>query len=135
MRLGFTGTREGMTAAQTATLQNLMRGESGEFHHGDCVGADEEAATIAKSAGLTIIVHPPTDARMRAYSQFGELRPAKPFLARNKAIVDECDTLIAAPKEVAEQQRSGTWSTVRYARKLGRRIWVIRPDGRAMADA
>ena len=39
------------------------------------------------------------------------------------------DTLVAAPKEDEEVVRSGTWATVRYARKAGRVVLVVRPDG------
>jgi len=44
--------------------------------------------------------------------------------------VNECDVLIAAPGEFVERKRgSGTWGTVRYARKLGRPLVIIWPDG------
>jgi outer membrane protein insertion porin family len=49
-------------------------------------------------------------------------------LDRNRAIVDSCDVLIACPKG-PEEQRSGTWATVRYARKQKKRIVIIWPDG------
>jgi predicted Rossmann fold nucleotide-binding protein DprA/Smf involved in DNA uptake len=48
---------------------------------------------------------------------------------RNKVIVRETEILIAVPAETMEQHRSGTWSTVRYARKLERAVCIIRPDG------
>ena len=37
--------------------------------------------------------------------------------------------MIAAPSEAEEQRRSGTWSTVRFARKQGKPVFVISPDG------
>lgn len=52
-----------------------------------------------------------------------EERPAKPYLERNKDIANEgIDGLIAAPSGWVEELRSGTWATVRYARKLKRTI-------------
>ena len=53
----------------------------------------------------------------------------KPYLDRNKDIVLETQTLVATPAETTEQLRSGTWSTVRYARKLKRPAVLILPDG------
>ena len=53
----------------------------------------------------------------------------KGYLDRNHDIVDAADVLIAAPSGTTEKRRSGTWATVRYARKLGRTICVVLPDG------
>jgi len=56
-------------------------------------------------------------------------RNPKPYLERNHNIVDESELLIACPKSKEEELRSGTWATVRYARKKGVRIILIYPDG------
>jgi hypothetical protein len=40
-------------------------------------------------------------------------------LDRNRAIVAAVDVLVAAPLEDREVQRSGTWATVRSARRKG----------------
>jgi predicted Rossmann fold nucleotide-binding protein DprA/Smf involved in DNA uptake len=56
-------------------------------------------------------------------------REAKPYLKRNKDIVRGTELLLATLAEASEQHRSGTWSTVRFARKQGRAIWLIQPDG------
>ena len=48
--------------------------------------------------------------------------------AQHKQIVNVCDVLIAAPSG-PEKLRSGTWSTVRYARKLHKNITIVLPDG------
>jgi predicted Rossmann fold nucleotide-binding protein DprA/Smf involved in DNA uptake len=56
-------------------------------------------------------------------------RPEKPYLARNRDIVLETIALIAAPAEPLEQIRSGTWSTVRFAKKQGKTVILILPDG------
>jgi hypothetical protein len=57
------------------------------------------------------------------------MRPERPYLDRNKDIVRETASLIAAPAEPEEQLRSGTWSTVRFARKQGKPVFLILPDG------
>jgi predicted Rossmann fold nucleotide-binding protein DprA/Smf involved in DNA uptake len=48
-------------------------------------------------------------------------------LERNKDIVSESDFLIAAPDSKKERLRSGTWATVRHARKLGKRVMILEP--------
>jgi len=53
-----------------------------------------------------------------------------PYLSRNRAIVDETEMLIATPAEFTEQQRSGTWSTVRYARACGKKVAYSDEAGR-----
>lgn len=52
----------------------------------------------------------------------------KPNLVRNKDIVESTDVLLACPKG-PEELRSGTWSTVRLARKQGKRVVIFWPDG------
>jgi predicted Rossmann fold nucleotide-binding protein DprA/Smf involved in DNA uptake len=39
------------------------------------------------------------------------------------------DGLIACPQTLKEEIRSGTWTTVRIARRLGRVIWLVYPNG------
>jgi hypothetical protein len=103
-----------------------------EFHHGDCIGADAEAANIFRLciSPNILVSHPPLNPSKRAYVLSAEVRPEKEYLERNQDIVNETAFLIACPKEFAgEELRSGTWSTVRYARKVGKRVTIVRPDG------
>lgn len=129
MDIGFTGTREGMTDRQRTAFKALLIGHAGPFHHGDCVGADEQAAGLARDAGLRIIGHPPTDGRLRAHYPSDENFDPRPYLDRNRDIVDASRVVIAAPKEMAEAAKGGTWATIRYARKRGVALWVVLPDG------
>lgn len=126
---GFTGTRYGMTTAQRGALMVFLSGGSGEFHHGDCMGADAEAHDIAYDLGYVIVGHPPSTGGWRAGKNCTVLLPEKPYLARNRDIVDATIALIAAPQLSDEQSRGGTWSTVRYARKRGKPVVIIHPDG------
>jgi hypothetical protein len=127
---GFTATREGLTVAQKLALRNFLFGEAGEFHHGDCLGGDSDGHDIAQECGYWIVGHPPLSDALRAFRQCDVVRAARPYLQRDRDIVEETVALIAAPKEFDEQPRGGTWYTVRYARKLGRAIVLILPDGK-----
>ena len=120
--IGFTGTQVGMTPRQKAQLETILRGKLAgggkvAFHHGDCIGADAEAATLAGVLGCYLVCHPPTNSSKRAFVKSNEVRPAKPYMERNLAIVLEAKVLLAAPKTTTEELRSGTWATIRRARK------------------
>ena len=131
IRIGFTGTQKGMTEAQKKTFTEIIsQYTSLEFHHGDCIGADEEAHKIVlKTKKAVITIHPPDDSIKRAFCSGDKVLPPFPYLTRNKHIVQNSDYLIATPKEDKEVLRSGTWSTIRYAKKLGLQVMIIFPDG------
>ena len=96
------------------------------LHHGDCVGGDALAHAHARMLRQSITIHPPDTPGYRAWCVGNEQRPQRPYLTRNRTIVDSCDVLVALPKTPArEELRSGTWATVRYARKQGVRVIVI----------
>ena len=125
--IGFTGTEEGMTELQKVKLSNYLRQYSGDFHHGDCVGADEEAHQIAMELGYKIVVHPPINSKKRAFCVEGNVLSRKEYLIRNRDIVYSSDVLVATPKEREEILRSGVWATVRFARKIGKKLVMIYP--------
>ncbi len=132
-RLGFTGSRVGMKEAQEkafwAALKDFAEAGFAEFHHGDCLGADHRAHSAAMALDLWTVGHIPTNESKRAHCCFDEQRKPKHYIARNHAIVDETDHLLAAPGMQAEEQRSGTWATIRHARRTGKPITIIWPDG------
>lgn len=99
-----------------------------EFHHGDCIGSDAQAHEIAQAFGCKIVIHPPINPSKRAFCK-GEITILEPrqYLDRNHDIVDACETLIATPKTSEEELRSGTWATIRYARKTGKNVIVLHP--------
>lgn len=134
MTLGFTGTQQGMAPRQLKVVRQLLY-NCVFVHLGDCVGADAQAHAIATEYGVTRIGHPPTERRKRAFLDYDEERGPKPYLMRNLDIAMEgVDGLVAAPSGWIEEQRSGTWSTVRRARKLRRHIWIVRPDGSVVEE-
>jgi hypothetical protein len=58
--------------------------------------------------------------------------PGATATSSNRDIVDATTALISAPNG-HDARRSGTWSTVRYARRLGRVVTVIMPNGGVVA--
>ena len=133
MRLGFTGTRHGLTDAQSAILEGLLP-EVSEFHHGSCQGADVQAARIVRRSfvgHIHIHAHPgPDDDPCQEPSGVDDVtHPPLTHFARNRVIVDSTDEIYACPCEAEEQPRGGTWYTVRYARKRGKKVTIIWPNG------
>lgn len=134
MIVGFTGTQDGMTQDQRLAFQNLLASlvvgaRARQLHHGNCIGADDEAVEDAHALRLFTVAWPGPSMKKRGTRVSSDTRSALPYLVRNKIIAREVDVLIAAPKQETEIVRSGTWATVRYAREAGKPIYIIRPDG------
>ena len=125
-KIGFTGTQRGMSPNQRHELLLLLSNEKCEFHHGDCIGADEEAHLIATNCGCTIYVHPPENSSKRAFCKAQHIRELKPYLKRNQDIIDETDFIIAAPKSEKYERRSGTWWTIKHANKIGKKVIILK---------
>ncbi len=143
MRIGFTGTRQDTTTDQHHALCELVKRLHAanpimEWRHGACVGADCESVDVAWqwASGAKRIAHPPTNRSMvsrAALDLSNVILDPLPYLERNTAIVealvDPEDVLIACPKGEEEVRGSGTWFTVRLARRLGRHIYIVWPSG------
>lgn len=129
--LGFTGTQRGVTWQQRKTLLACLELPNVEvLHHGDCIGADALAWSLARELHLETICHPCNLSAKRAYtSPNEETRKVLSPLVRNQNIVHECEFLIACPRTPTEELRSGTWATIRYAMRAGRPYLIIWPDG------
>lgn len=127
MKIGFTGTRQGMSQNQKEQfVLKLFDLDLTEFHHGDCIGADADAHDIVREffPDVKIIIHPPERTGSQAFKQGDLYHPTKPYIMRDRDIVRDSDYLIGAPLDV-EVIRSGTWTTIRYARKIGRPHTVL----------
>lgn len=134
--IGFTGSRSGMSDAQRETVTRLLRDAAPKIiRHGDAIGSDEQFHVLARMTEAKIVVHPCNLTDQRAYCQADEVKEAKAPLARNKDIVDNSTVVIATPDRADEQVRSGTWSTIRYARKEGKIVHVVTPDGSVLSTA
>jgi hypothetical protein len=131
--VGFSGTRHGLASEQRSALAKLIQTlKPSEFHHGDCVGADDEAATLVKELcpWCVLVGHPPAESRLRAQNPATRVWQAPlPYLARNRAIVADTELLVACPATGVEQPRGGTWQTIRYARQCRRRVYLVGPNG------
>src|SRR3990167_9767603 len=102
MKLGFTGTQKGSTHKQMLQFIEFLerhKTEITEFHHGDCMGADEEAHYIVQELfpKIKIIIHPPYNPKKRAYCVGGFIARPKDYIERNHNIVDMTDILFAMP--------------------------------------
>ena len=129
MRVGFTGTRNGMTIPQKVQVDILLSQYALHFHHGDCIGADHTAHYLAVARKIPITIHPPINNKFRAFCYSDDIRKEKDYLDRDRDIVDESDLMIATPKGFHEELRSGTWHTIRYSKKKNKPLIIVWPDG------
>jgi hypothetical protein len=140
--LCFTGTRSGMALRQKMVIRQMMTGSAlmeirrvSRFLHGGCIGADAQFHVILKQMGLLskVEVYPSDIPEFRddLEAGYGILRihePSNP-IARNKTMIGRAHSLLAAPREFQEVVRSGTWMTIREARKKGIPVLIVFPDG------
>lgn len=132
MRLAFTGTQTGMTQAQRDSFRSLLvTFRVKTLIHGGCIGADIDAHRLAKLLGKKVIVYPSNIINKRGeYTDADIVHTAHPPLERNPLIVQAGEILCATPKWPAkEEQRSGTWATVRLAWMISMPVVIINPDG------
>lgn len=135
--VGFSGTREGMNDFQKGHVSAFLKKWFDEsqaaveiwFHHGDCIGADEQSHRIAKELNYYVHLHPPLDEKYGAHlaSECDKVDPPYSYHGRNHRIVIASNVLIMTPKS-AEILRSGTWATIRYARAMNKPHVIVFKD-------
>lgn len=133
MVVSFTGTRNGMTIPQRKAVMTLMQQlKPSEAHHGDCLGSDENFHRICIALGVPRVLHPCDIEYQRANCDGAvKVHEPKPPLDRNKDLVHAGQALIATPRLMKSELRSGTWATIRYAHKVhGVRVYIVWPNGR-----
>lgn len=130
MKLGVTATRDGLTSTQKAWLELLIRKHRVTcLVHGDCIGGDADCHDIARKLGLRVEIRPPDNPKQRAFKNGDVVFSPKPYLERNHDIVDSVDAMLGFPAQVEEQWRgSGTWATIRYAKKQGKLRKIVFPN-------
>jgi hypothetical protein len=140
MKIGFTGSRKGMTISQWSRFGMefalaLEHGVLNEWHNGDAIGADHQANQTVDTLRrgqyeVETHGHPCNIDNQRAYDEFDIMHEVKPPLVRNRDIVNSSDLMFAAPYEYDEIVRgSGTWATIRYAKAHRVTLTIIWPDG------
>lgn len=137
MKVGFTGTQEpsGGWAQLQAFARVLAALKPTLFVHGDCIGWDAIAAMhVAQQHPSCRIVKYPSNIPGKVANAPGiEAAPPQAPLVRNWDIVKTTWVLVACPKG-PEEERSGTWSTVRKARKQQKPIFIVWPDGTVTSE-
>jgi hypothetical protein len=144
--VGISGVRHPLNAAQRDLFRNLIAvfrpvdfgAEQGVMmHHGACTGADSEAHTAGCVYGFDITLHPASNT---GQWHNGYLKPQgrgvqlerHASYVRNRQIVAAADVLIVAPlypEAYPQSLRSGTWQTIRYARKKGIPVYYAMLNG------
>lgn len=121
----------GQTISQV--LENLKPPE--QFSTGGAYGVDTYAAIKAVDLWVT------ESTKFKIFFPAGEwynrtiidLCPsyfvAGGYMKRNDALIENCDMLLAFPRTSVEEQRSGTWATIRRARTAAKGIVITPLDG------
>ena len=142
MKVGFTGTKRGMTGAQKAVVTDLIKRycalELVTFYHGGDKGADYDFhQLVMQHTDGVISIFPGHDAEGKSPRRMPEVQdprvvwnPSQPYLTRNQTIAGLLEVLIATPQEFEEVMRSGTWATVRYTRTRSKLVTIVYPDGK-----
>lgn len=139
MHLGITGTKKGMTEAQFDVIKWFIE-EDNHFvthlHEGDCKGVDVQITLMFQDIcpEVTIVRHPPIKTSYQAFGPYNETREPKDYLVRDQDNVNESDYLWAAPNGPEVMRGSGTWATVRMARRKGIPITIIMPSGKVIYE-
>ena len=136
--IGFTGTQDGMTQIQKELIR--LRAEAVlfsysdvVFHHGCCIGSDEEFHEILRSLSQEVVIHGhPGDLPAKTSYVVDDcdiLDARSPNLMRNGVLVTKSHELWSTPGGFSEEMRSGTWATIRIAKKIKAPMDIIYPDG------
>ena len=139
MIIAFTGPRTGMSTRQQDSFTEIITTYAGYhfttsqnllFFHGGCNGSDIEARDIALACKeyqkIDIECFPGDKDQYENNIGFDqEVHDQMPYLWRNKNMVNACNILIATPQSLVEELRSGTWSTIRYARKIKKPCLIL----------
>lgn len=141
LSIGFTGTRHGMTEAQFYALEVELNividiGKPWLARHGMCIGADDEFHEIVRPVPNGTIHGHPSDVLLltaRIVDCDVVHAPKRP-LVRNGDIVTPSALMFAAPYEAIEQQRGGTWATIRMARRAGKPLAIVLPSGEVLKE-
>ncbi len=132
--VGFIGVRGGLAYPQFRTASRLLVECDGpnaltgveEVHRANDGWGDADFDRIFRWMTPTprVVIH-----EMPKPGQPVADPPISPAHNRNRQIVDSCNLLVACPPVEVEELRSRTWVAVRYARRVGKMVIIILPDG------
>lgn len=135
--IGITGTRNGMTQNQKEVFIDVLEHviflypEIEQFHHGQCIGVDVEAAVICEDYfDLRIVSHPPIKNNLIGICTNHIVKPAAGYFERNRDIVLDSDLMFVIPFTEEKQDKGGTWYTFNYSLKLNKPTILILPSGK-----
>lgn len=136
--MAVTATRLGLTADQIITFTDLLfKLEPKGFYHGAAIGGDYQLfqmVQILHNSHLDCFIraYPSNiaDQRVkRAVEDSDEAHPPNAPLARNRAMVNDGDYLVAFPATPLVEYRGGTWSTIHYAFDRKKPVLIVLPNG------
>ena len=130
MIVTITGSQKGWTPEQRAFMRDVLANTS-FLHHGACPGVDQQCHTEFAKPHKTKAWPSNMEQLRCALHRLAQshVHSVMPPLVRNRRMVDEAHRVYACPKEFHEIVRSGTWATIRYAKKTGKFLTIIWPDG------
>lgn len=105
--------------------------EPDTIYSGAAYGVDTIGAKAARAASVDLILVTPTGKwyNHTLHEIADEIIHVRGgYMARNDRLAAEADSLIAYPSTSEEELRSGTWSTVRRFRKLGKPVTIVPLD-------
>ncbi len=120
----------------------MLGGYPGATMHNGCAeGADESALELVAEGVMDwaeVVLWPCNKDRERfairwAKKHAAEVMPIEAPLTRNARMVAAASVVIACP-DGPERVRSGTWSTVREARRMGRAVTIVWPSGEVTTE-
>jgi hypothetical protein len=141
MNIGFTGSRWGMGEVRKPIVSYIAdKLKVSKAGHGMCAGGDTEFHDLIRALKRKVWIkgYPPTEqGKFFVNRKCDELQEPKEYLDRDRDIVDEADVMIATPETAEEKRRSGTWYTIRYAKKViksgkgkCKKLYIVKPDGK-----
>lgn len=130
MRIGIVGSRKRSSKEDESFVFSIVQKALDEYGHhqltivsGGCpVGADAFAERAADYYGVSILVHYP----QRHPKPTNKSEAVDRFYIRNKKIANDSDVLYCL---VSPDRTGGTENTIKYAIELGKKIYLVMPDG------
>ena len=147
-KIGFFGNHVTMPVKQVkafAALMNKVKHEYDEveFHIGNTNGTDAEAlqAVVEGKLATSIVFYPYKGREAPSYELTESILEGIPIVCsvnknstfeQNRALIDSCEALIAAPKENIERKDSETWKVINYCKLTKKTLFIVYPEGKVV---